>query len=453
MYVIMEESVSSLLYDLLKHSLESLIRQKKEDKIVIDKIKYLKPTVKEFIYTEGDISCNTSYNCMEDEKWNSFDKFNFLKNEIKKNKLYNQCLDIISKKYNLKKDQLDLMLSRFVLENLDASTEYIDNKYIFDQIIIFINDLNKNPTDWDISIWLNGIWLRDKELKINEKIVLRQPIKEDFECGKHELCLCGNSKNEYIIYPSSIMEARIFAKNYEEAAKEAINIVDMMRLYRVGGVKYYKIRYKAKSFLHDSSEKFSDSKYISPYKYSLSLQDIESFKTFMNRIKSAGVFNNSTDVINSEVQLLRMAYDRYKNSLVRPISLENRITSSISCLEALYLKNSERMELSHRLSQRTAALLRLFGFNPLEVYQDIMEAYDIRSTFIHGSLIKKELRKSIKKLCTTVLEYCRVSLLIFIQIMSKVEKEKLINKLDNSLLDEKSLFRLKKLLSEDILIS
>jgi hypothetical protein len=77
------------------------------------------------------------------------------------------------------------------------------------------------------------------------------------------------------------------------------------------------------------------------------------------------------------------------------------------------------MELSHRFSQRTALLLRLFRlfrFNALEVYEEVIQLYEIRSTFIHSSLIKNQLRKPLDKLCGTIFEYSCVSVLIFIQL-------------------------------------
>ena len=132
--------------------------------------------------------------------------------------------------------------------------------------------------------------------------------------------------------------------------------------------------------------------------------------------------------------------------------IENRITSAITCFEALYLKGKEREELSHRLCQRAAALLRLMDFTPLEVYNKLNQAYDIRSTFIHGSQSEFEHQKA-QDLCKTVLEYARISLLIFFQLKEAINKEELINKLDNSLLDDRALIKIKELIGDNIIIT
>ena len=88
------------------------------------------------------------------------------------------------------------------------------------------------------------------------------------------------------------------------------------------------------------------------------------------------------------------------------------------------------------------------GFRPLEVYNNLSRAYDIRSTFIHGSQIDKAQQVSAGKLCEEVLNYARVALLVFFQVRNKTDKENLINKLDNALLDEGAQTKLKDVLKE-----
>ena len=63
-------------------------------------------------------------------------------------------------------------------------------------------------------------------------------------------------------------------------------------------------------------------------------------------------------------------------------------------------------------------------------------------------------QKSKNKLCDEIVEYARLSLLIFLQLKSQITKDQLINKLDNSLLDENASEKLKKIIeNEEILIT
>jgi hypothetical protein len=118
-------------------------------------------------------------------------------------------------------------------------------------------------------------------------------------------------------------------------------------------------------------------------------------------------------------------------------------------LEALYLKSLERAELSHRLSQRAAMLLKQFELKPKKVYEDLDRAYQIRSTYSHGSFVNPEEHKDIPALTRRVLDYARLSLLAFIQFIGKVEKASLINKLENSMLEENALTSLNELISKN----
>jgi len=53
-------------------------------------------------------------------------------------------------------------------------------------------------------------------------------------------------------------------------------------------------------------------------------------------------------------------------------------------------------------------------------------------------------------LCETVMQYARVSLLVFFQLKDTLEKERLINKLDNSLLDTDSCNKLKEFILSEV---
>ena len=89
----------------------------------------------------------------------------------------------------------------------------------------------------------------------------------------------------------------------------------------------------------------------------------------------------------------------------------------------------------------------------MKVYRAVNQAYGIRSVFIHGSQVQDKQRRHIDALCKDVSEYARVSLLVFYQLKGAVEKEELINKLDNSLLEEKALERVRGLIGEEIVIT
>ena len=116
--------------------------------------------------------------------------------------------------------------------------------------------------------------------------------------------------------------------------------------------------------------------------------------------------------------------------------------------EKEYLKEEEMSELSHRLSQRVAGLLRFCNRSPLDVFDDLRRAYRVRSKYIHGSRLKSKDRGQVAGLAERVLEHARVSLLAFLQIKSKMDKGELIDMIDQSLLDKNAYTKLRETVSE-----
>jgi hypothetical protein len=147
---------------------------------------------------------------------------------------------------------------------------------------------------------------------------------------------------------------------------------------------------------------------------------------------------------NRSVEPLAVALQRHRDAVLTSSSTEGRIALGISCLEALYLKGSERSELTHRLSQRAAALLRYAGCPPMKAYHDLARAYDIRSRFIHGSAMDEDQRKSADELCKGILEYARLSVVGFSQVTSTGEKDAFLSRIDSSLLDDRAKEKLDK---------
>jgi hypothetical protein len=190
---------------------------------------------------------------------------------------------------------------------------------------------------------------------------------------------------------------------------------------------------------------------IARYKYELNSENYKELSMFLPKIKQLLLtlpYGFAT-VADSIV----IALDRYSDALTRHGGFESRITSAITSLESLFLKSNERMELTHRLAQRVSTLLRFLGlsYRPLEIYTKLCRAYDIRSTFIHGSSINEEHRKELSTLCETVMQYVRISILAFLQMKSVLEKDQLVAKLDNSLLDSSAYDKLSKLIGETVM--
>ena len=118
---------------------------------------------------------------------------------------------------------------------------------------------------------------------------------------------------------------------------------------------------------------------------------------------------------------------RYKDVLLKPEDISNKIAYAVFGLEALYLKADERGELAQRLAQKVAKVMAKLGKGDgKEVFKAIKRAYKIKSVFVHGES-SKESKYRDRSLLDKLAEYLRTFILIFMQIPMKKER---VNKLD-----------------------
>ena len=130
--------------------------------------------------------------------------------------------------------------------------------------------------------------------------------------------------------------------------------------------------------------------------------------------------------------------------------VEKRISSAVMGLEALYLSPSEQQEMSYRLRMRVSKLLGLIGYNPSEAKERIKDAYDVRSTYVHGGMLKQRDRQkyerkygNLNKFRKSIMDYLRASI---VALLHRPSKTSLIQKTDDSFLDSNKEEEIKKLL-------
>jgi len=447
-----KKGLSSKLWVLSKSINEKTSEYKKSKKIVKIKKLYVKPKVEKFKYKDGGISYTKSFNNVVKEEWHWKDQFDFIDRVIKQLPIYRETVLEISKKYEVNESQADFCLSRFVQILIQKALEGITDELLVEDVTTLIADLEKSPTEWKHKIWINGVWLEDEEYEIYEGLKIRRPKPSDLEIEiPFDMLPFQTAAPSFRGTSPAILEVTHRARNPNEAQKEIEKILNCLRLFRVGSVFFTKHEMYPKSFSTFGGITSSGQRFASTYKYSIGKEDIPKLKGFIGKIGNL-LPKETLQARPEKIEPIVVALQRYNDALLKPEIIESRITSIITCFEALYLKAGERMELSHRLSQRASAVLRVFKFMPLEVYNVLIQAYEIRSTFIHGSQIESEIRKNAHKIAEKTLEYARMSLLIFFQLKHLVDKEKLIGRIDNSILEEQAYSKLKKLLNENCTI-
>ena len=177
------------------------------------------------------------------------------------------------------------------------------------------------------------------------------------------------------------------------------------------------------------------------YKYELSPADREPLSRFLDRMRP--LVPSGHEFAGSIPSPALIGFRRYSDAVIGRGDLQERITSGITCLEALFLKDKERADLSYRLSLRVACLLRLIGLHGLTVEGHVHEAYGIRSNYIHGGPGDPSTMRRADPLCRHILDYARLAVIIFLQLKGSMDKNEILNRLDGGLLEEKKLEKLK----------
>lgn len=439
----------SKLWNFSKIIMEKVDTGKENGEFSQTKKFFMKSKIEDFEYNEGGVNFSESYYNILKEEWNLADQFNFV-DKVKQLSDYKEIVLEISTAYGVDENKANGWLSEFVSKMTFIILEGISDESLVDNIATFINDIENGSLEWNFKIWINGIWLKNNEYDIYSGLKIRRPMPIDLEIEK-PFDISMIDRSDFNKASNAIIELRYRSQEHREYNNEIDNLLNCLRLFKLGSVHSIKTENNPKSFIMPRSFSSSLLYFSTTYKYSIDENEIPKLKDFLEKIKTL-LPKSSTSKISEEIDPIIISLQRYNDALLKPESIESRITSAITCFEALYLKGKERMELSHRLSQRASVLLKLFDFTPLEVYRTLIQAYDVRSTYIHGSQIKPEERKNLPRIAEKTLEYARVSILIFLQLKPLIDKEKFIAKIDNSILDEEAYSKLKKLVNENCIV-
>ena len=439
--------LSSTLYDLAKKIVEYVKKSKEKREIVITKRPYIKAKISDFKYEKGSFGFSTSFKDTSKEEWHWKDEFDFIEKKIKQIDEYKESIRFIVETFGVSNGQSDMWLSRFTHKIANEAIRGIDNRRIIDLITLFISDLEDNPVLWKPIVWLDGIYMETDVIEVGDRCKIKrpEPLDLEYEISYDSFPLFNPMVTHHI--PSAIMTIEHRAKGQPEMLRKIEGMVAVLRLFKVGSVSTVRTKWNPTSLLQFGGTNFKTSPLAATFKYGLNKDDEKNLQTFFEIIEPKiplEVVQKGT----GETNFITIAFDRYNDSLLKSDIPESRLASAIMCLEALYLKDEERGELAERLSQRTALAICFFGYNPLEIFNILKKSYEIRSRFVHGSKIEKEEQKDLMKLVEKVINYARVSIIMFLQIQESHEKDRFIGMLNNSLLDENAKKKLNKIIEE-----
>ncbi len=442
-------NISTLLQELVKETIKLCDEWIKEKKLRKETQFYQKFQVERFEYKEdGGIQVSGSFPIIKREEWIISDIFKLIEH-IKTLPIFKDCIAYVAEEYTShfpnSKAQAEFWVSEFlqktILEHLNGNFD--PGKDLVEYIVTFIHDLEGNPIEWEIKVWLEGIGMKVDEIEIEKGTIIRKPTVSDIE---YEYPLGMPLFEQTLLHhPSAILEIRRRVKHQPAIYPDLERIIIALQLYKVGSVSKARIYWKPKSFLQSGGTSIPMRLWPTTYRYLLDVSDAEKLPQFVAKIKDKLPIEEKTGSLMT-TNHLGIAISRYQDAILKPEATENKIAYAVMGLEALYLKVEEREELARRLAQRVAKLLSFCEEKPMKVYNLVKEAYEIRSNFVHGSPLQNKKPQEVKKILDSITEYLRKSIITFIQLQE--EKEKLLSLIDNALLEKHTEDKLQNLIKE-----
>lgn len=341
---------------------------------------------------------------------------------------------------------LQMFLQKFSYEEINHS----DLNYICESLE---NHLEGKPIKCGANIEFLGIAIESEKIDLQNGIILRQTKKEDIE--KEEVSYTRNHHYYDHNLPSLIMKITT-EERYGIGVQNKISDAEaILRLFKVASTRYKSYEFFSASFNSNFVGRVGtlDNTHPAIIGY-IEKSEIVNLKRFWEALKERIVIFTR---LGEHSSYRDIAYQRYKDAILKnPESVERRVADCMMGLEAIFLKDGgEQQELSYRLQLRTGRLLGILGHDPFRIRNLIKDGYNIRSKFVHGSTLEhKDVRKYEEKyekmdeFLLKLLDLLRIA--IVISLMMTVKKEKLIDLIDDSFLDNNKETELRNILRETV---
>lgn len=342
-----------------------------------------------------------------------------------------------------KKNQVKAWLNAFFSSLYNAYIEKVlTEELILENAYIFLNEIDQKPAEFHVLHKINGLGLQVKKIKINDNLLLRQPLKKDFEY-EQSISMPGNHYGS--ILANSILEIDYITNNEFEIYDLTNLVSQIISLFKFVSFNIVASLRKRKSVIILGSTSYSTNpKHISGRYNEILENEIEQFIDFFNTFEK--IFNFEKE--NDSFRPMQIALERYNWSLRLDAQLDRKLLSCVMGLEPLFSLENERGEHSYKLRLRIAKFLSFFGFNTTEVEQNIRCAYDFRNSVVHGRKYGNGWQKEISVILPHVQNYLRLALIVFM-LNLKTSKDKIIELIDHSLIDTESNETLRNLLEKD----
>ena len=382
--------------------------------------------------------------------------FDFMEERVKPLPEFKQLNQSIAKRYKKNINKLaegcnEVSQSAFWLETFIQRLIYekLEGKLSEDSLIeyasLFKSELELSPTEYRYVHYLDGIFLETDSIKINDNVHIRKTQKSDLEYTRD--IFFDIPKPRYMGIPSSILEIEIFAKDEKDCHENVDRIFNSLRLYKLGSIYSQESISTKRTIIWPGGQHggWGNRNYSTFRKYTVKESEIDTFVNFINAIEKKLNFGEGEKKFRS----YHISFNRYNSALLESIDIDRKLMTAVMGLESLFTFEKDRGENTFKLGIRVAKFLGHLNFDAERVRALTEEAYKFRNNVVHGSYISQEGRKKMNEIFPHILDYLRISLIIFLSNQG-IGKDKMVELIDKSTISDTQNEKLKKLLKREI---
>ncbi|WP_311170628.1 HEPN domain-containing protein [Halobellus ordinarius] len=284
--------------------------------------------------------------------------------------------DIDTQDKLVKENSLPKFLTRYLIKNgeLEYDEEKLEQTYTE-----FEDYLKSDSIKYRGTALLSGFEMEPEELELGSDLKMRE-IGED---EKRDLLRYGRAYRTQTPGGYYVIEKTYTVNKFEgsrrgPATESFHNLILGLRLFDIeGDVGYTAYTVEPQSPFHIEANPRAVGHVTPIYgkPYQLQEDNAEDFVEFWRKIGK---------YLSSPPESYRIAIDKFSTSFNRT-NENDRLLDSVIALEAIYLKSTETQEMSYRLSQRGALLLGNTKDEAKEIQSTLRDAYNHRSSLVHGS--------------------------------------------------------------------
>jgi hypothetical protein len=429
------------LSQLVHQSLEIFETKKGEAKPV--RVALIKHTIRNFHMDENGSGWESIEEPFERLDWSTF-IFDLMQKYITVLPVFHEIVDTIIKEYEAvfqhispdvnKKSQTEFWLGNFVRAVL---YEKLENKLtdprIIELITIFEHELNGSPLENKIASYVTGLYPKTDSILLDDSTTIRKLRADDLEYEYYAFIPFLMRRLE-MRHPSAVIEVKMRVKDESELWKKLERVMIILRLFRLGSVHplWNNLTKVSVIWPAGTSSSWSHSGFSDLPKYTIQETETDAFRKFFETLEPLVKSDRPEENVGFSI-----AITRYNNALLDPVDTERKLMTAMMALESLYSLPSDKGEIGYKISIRSAKLLSFLGFKPTDVRKNVEKSYYVRSRVAHGLVVDEKKVGKIGDLLNTLLEYVRLSLIIFI-LIGPSQKNRFVSEIDNSLIDATS---------------